>query len=135
MTEQAQAGGGPFPRPTAEVNVFATTPGGYRCHFKLVFPEAAGVLIGLNNLERLIEGLVNRGYTPDVGAGAARGGAAQPAEQPGKAKPATCELCGSLAIIAEPKRNDKSPDWRCSACDAAAWNRKDGTFTWRASTR
>jgi hypothetical protein len=55
----------PSPPPTIEANVFVKSPDGYKAHFKLIFPEAAGLLTGLNNLDNLIEALKRRGYQPD----------------------------------------------------------------------
>ena len=123
--------------PTVEANVFCTSPQGYKSHFKLTFPEASGVLVGMRNLNTLIEAMINAGFTPEaVPVARPQRNDTQPAKKATGKKPTECEFCEGQAIVAAEKMTDKSPDWRCSTCDAAAWGpRKDGGFTLRESTR
>ena len=138
--------------PTAEANVFCVSPTGFKTHFKLTFPEAAGVTVGLKNLNNLIEALSGAGYKPDsMGAGAvavAAAPAAQPAPLPKgggglrqvNRQPSNqgifCEFCdGPVYDNTAPgaKRNPKAPDYKCKdkECGGAAWIRDDGTLAWK----
>ena len=81
----------------------------------------------------------NRGF----GNGSSTTAAKQSPSQPPKeakvpaARPSVCGVCGEAAMVRiTDKATDKSPDFRCSECDAAAWGpKKDGTYAWRESTK
>lgn len=122
----------------AEANVFALHPEGYKAHFKLTFPEAGGIGIGINNLDRLIETLVNKGYKPD--GTPMQHGNAPAAEKPARGRESRsrggapeCVDCGGPCWDnRENKRNPKAPDFKCKDkdCCAAAWLTKDGELRW-----
>ena len=122
--------------PTAEANVFATSPAGFSVHFKLTFPEASGVLVGFNNLNKVIEALVNAGFTAGAPqSGGPRGAPGQSAPRPAGPPAPKCEQCGSdVWDNRANKRNPKGPDFVCKdkdGCGLRGWLQKDGGVEWK----
>ena len=136
----------------SEINVFTIDDNGYKTHWKVVEGTTGEELTKLTTRQlELTQWLAGHHFTPDDfgrgpsnggrspnAAGSASGGRSAPAKTvtPIKRAPDICDLCGGGDISAAERRTDKSPDWRCDACDGAAWGpKKDGTYTWRESTK
>ena len=139
--------------PGSELNFFTIDPNGYKVHWRIAEGTTGEELAKLTTRQlELTQWLAGHHFTPDdfgrspsnsgaprLAAQGAPGKASAPAKPPVPIKraPDTCEMCGvNGGIEAAEKRTDKSPDWRCNFCDAAAWGpKKDGTYTWRESTK
>ena len=144
---EAQRLTGGAPKPTAEANVFARSPSGFKVHFKLVFPEAGGVLTGLNNLEHVLTALTEKGYKPEDERpaqrpqqastprnGGNRSGVRQVQRQRPSADVPECEFCdGPVWDNSGNKRNPKAPDYKCKdkTCNGAGWIQEDGEISWK----
>lgn len=134
----------------SEINVFTIDANGYKTHWKVVEGTTGEELVKLTTRQlELTQWLSGHQFKPDTfgtsnGSRPAQAARNAPGNRSAPAKPASpikrapddCEMCGGENLSAAEKRTDKSPDWRCDNCDAAAWGpKKDGTYTWRESTK
>src|SRR5262245_24510131 len=119
--------------PNCEANAFLVSPHGVKVHFKLV--ATADKLVG--DVETLLQKLTAKGYEPDAMANG-RGPGPKPAKQEPETTGDVCEVCGAREVVALSDRErptDKSPYFRCLACDACAWESDGRPTSWRESTR
>lgn len=116
-----------------EANVFTIHRTGLKVHWKLVSDT-------LSDLQEEVEyhanWLSDNGYSPDgMGRPITGNGHAEP-DPPAGTPQVKCGLCGGVAVKVTNKPKETSPDWKCSSCGAAAWNRKEGKLSeWRASNQ
>lgn len=134
---------GNTPSIAVECNVFATHPSGFKAHFKMLIPAASGVATGPNNIDKLVEVLVNKGYMPDGGPGkpttqtkeTRERAPAQPQRQSRNDDVPECPECGGpVWDNRSNKRNPKGPDYTCkdkANCGMVGWENSDGGVRWQ----
>lgn len=120
----------------AELNIFARTPDGFKCHVKMLDVDSDA---STGTLIRMSSALHDKGFLPDEGPRATGNGGPAPvqAARREEMEAPVCNFCGGAvwdnrADKRNGKTNQKAPDFKCKDkqnCGGAAWI-KDGGLRW-----